>query len=151
MTEAELQDKKQTCKACGIENEKLIGLRCRKCVSAYSLKHYHNNKQKRGIKSHIPKSKEEIDESRRKYERDVYKKNKLEEGKSVRLKRGHGTVSKEMIKAENLLSCKKYRENNLEKKRESAREWGKRNRLQMSKYLKNRYKTNEQYNMTTIS
>jgi hypothetical protein len=57
-------------------------------------------------------------------------------------------VSVEQKKIENLQACKKYRENNIEKKRKSAREWARRNKKNQLEKWVNRYNTDTLFNLS---
>lgn len=53
---------------------------CNECCAKRSLQSYHRNKNKKGIEDQVYRTKEEKDERRREYDREVYRKEQLAKG-----------------------------------------------------------------------
>jgi len=68
------------------------------------------------------------------------------EGREVRIFRKN--VSKEQKHKEMLEASRRYRQNNIEKKRKSGREWARKNKKKQLEYFVSKYASNVEFNLT---
>lgn len=112
----------------------------------YQLAWYHRTKHKRGIRDLVRKTKEQIREVKRAGERRRYRERAARDGRSVRLKRV-GAPTEAVLHQEMLANSRRYREKHLERRRKSARDWARRNRMVGQKRFVERYHNDPVFNL----